>query len=107
MALGHGVGRLADHEDDGPQDHQARPINGFAAETTAAIIISPASHFGIPVSHHARHLERDHGRRRQPRLRGVHWGVARRILFAWVLTIPAAGVFGALTWYVLNAIGFG
>jgi PiT family inorganic phosphate transporter len=37
--------------------------------------------------------------------RGVRWGVARRILVAWVLTIPAAGIVGALTWVLLNAIG--
>ena len=53
------------------------------------------AHFGIPRLHDPRHLERHHGRRHEPRLRGVRWGVARRILFAWVLTIPAAGVVGA------------
>ena len=38
-------------------------------------------------------------------LKGVHWGVARRILVAWVLTIPAAASIGALSWVVLNAVG--
>jgi PiT family inorganic phosphate transporter len=40
-------------------------------------------------------------------LRGVRWGVARSILYAWVLTIPAAGIVGALTWVLLNALGIG
>ncbi|HYO43278.1 MAG TPA: hypothetical protein VES19_08785 [Candidatus Limnocylindrales bacterium] len=40
-------------------------------------------------------------------LRGVRWGVARRILDAWVLTIPAAGFFGAMTWVLLSTIGIG
>jgi PiT family inorganic phosphate transporter len=38
-------------------------------------------------------------------LHGVHWGVARRILVAWVLTLPAAGSVGALTWLMLNGLG--
>jgi PiT family inorganic phosphate transporter len=38
-------------------------------------------------------------------LRGVRWGVARSILVGWVLTIPAAGIVGALTWAVMHAIG--
>ena len=35
---------------------------------------------------------------------GVHWGVARSILVAWVVTIPAAATMGALSWLVLNAL---
>jgi PiT family inorganic phosphate transporter len=38
-------------------------------------------------------------------VRGVKWGVARRILIAWVLTIPAAAAVGALSWLILNAVG--
>jgi PiT family inorganic phosphate transporter len=37
----------------------------------------------------------------------VRWGVARRILLAWVITIPAAGTVAALSWLVLHTIGFG
>jgi inorganic phosphate transporter, PiT family len=40
-------------------------------------------------------------------VRGVKWGVARRILVAWVLTIPASGLVGAGTWYLLNLLGMG
>jgi inorganic phosphate transporter, PiT family len=38
-------------------------------------------------------------------VRGVRWGVARRILIAWVLTIPASASVGALAWIVLTAAG--
>jgi PiT family inorganic phosphate transporter len=38
-------------------------------------------------------------------VRGVRWGVARSILVAWVLTIPMAGLVGALAWVALNALG--
>jgi inorganic phosphate transporter, PiT family len=37
--------------------------------------------------------------------RGVRWGVARSILIAWVITIPAAGFAAAVAWIVLNSIG--
>ena len=37
--------------------------------------------------------------------RAVRWGVARRILVAWILTFPGAGILGALAWVVLNALG--
>jgi PiT family inorganic phosphate transporter len=37
--------------------------------------------------------------------RAVRWGVARRILIAWVFTIPGAGILAALAWVVLNALG--
>jgi PiT family inorganic phosphate transporter len=83
------------------------PIHGFAAETTAASIIYGAAHFGMPVSttHVISSAIMGVGSARG--VRGVHWGVARRILYAWVLTLPAAGLFGALTWVALNALGIG
>jgi PiT family inorganic phosphate transporter len=38
-------------------------------------------------------------------IRAVRWGVARSILVAWVLTIPAAGIMGAVAWLLIQAIG--
>jgi PiT family inorganic phosphate transporter len=38
-------------------------------------------------------------------VRGVKWGVARSILVAWVLTLPASALVGGFAWVVLNAIG--
>jgi PiT family inorganic phosphate transporter len=38
-------------------------------------------------------------------LHAVHWGVARSILIAWVVTIPAAAGVAALVWLILNALG--
>jgi PiT family inorganic phosphate transporter len=37
--------------------------------------------------------------------RAVRWGVARRILVAWVLTLPGAGILAAFAWVVLDALG--
>jgi PiT family inorganic phosphate transporter len=86
---------------------ELEPIHGFAAETTAASVIYGAAHFGMPVSttHVISSAIMGVGSARG--LRGVRWGVARRILYAWVLTIPAAGIVGALTWVLLDALGIG
>jgi PiT family inorganic phosphate transporter len=85
---------------------ELEPIHGFAAETTAATVIYGAAHFGMPVSTTHVISSAIMGVGTSRGLRGVRWGVARRILIAWVLTIPAAGIVGALSWVVLHAIGF-
>jgi PiT family inorganic phosphate transporter len=84
---------------------ELEPIHGFAAETTAATVIYTAAHFGMPVSttHVISSAIMGVGSARG--LRGVRWGVARSILIGWVLTIPAAGAVGAMTWLVMNTIG--
>jgi len=79
-----------------------KPISGFCAETSSAITIFIASAFGIPVS--TTHTITGavigvgalHGHR------AVRWGVAERIVWAWILTIPAAGLVSAATWWVLT-----
>jgi inorganic phosphate transporter, PiT family len=84
---------------------ELEPIHGFAAETTAATVIYTAAHFGMPVSTTHVISSAIMGVGTSRGIRGVRWGVARRILVAWVLTIPAAATVGGLAWIVLNAIG--
>ncbi len=83
------------------------PVHGFAAETTSATILFTTAHFGIPVSttHVISSAIMGVGSSHGPR--GVRWGLARSILIAWVLTIPAAGGVAALTWGVLHLVGLG
>ena len=107
LSLGTAVGGWRIMETMGHRVVELEPIHGFAAETTAASIIYTGAHFGIPLSTTQVISSAIMGVGASRGIRGVNWGVARRILFAWVLTIPAAGAFGGLTWYVLNAIGFG
>ena len=107
LSLGTAVGGWRIMETMGHRVVELEPIHGFAAETTAASIIYTGAHFGIPLSTTQVISSAIMGVGASRGIRGVNWGVARRILFAWVLTIPAAGFFGALTWYVLNAVGFG
>ena len=81
------------------------PVHGFAAETTAATVILTAAHFGMPVSttHVISAAIMGVGSARG--VRGVRWGVARSILVAWIVTIPAAGAAAAGAWLVLRFIG--
>ena len=86
---------------------ELEPIHGFAAETTAATVLLTTAHLGMPVSTTHVISSAIMGVGTSRGARGVRWGVARRILGAWVLTLPAAGGVGALTWYVLHAAGLG
>ncbi len=65
-----------------------QPVQGFAAETTASVIIAGASHFGIPVSTTHVISTSIMGVGATRRLSAVRWGVVGNIVWAWVLTIP-------------------
>ncbi len=78
------------------------PVHGFAAETTAASIIIGASHFGMPVSTTHVISSAIMGVGSSDRLRTVRWGVARSIVTAWILTIPASGATAAVAYLILN-----
>ena len=80
------------------------PVHGFAAETTAATIIFGASTLGMPVSTTHVISSAILGVGSSDRFRAVHWGVARRIGIAWVLTLPASGSVAALAYLLLRPI---
>jgi PiT family inorganic phosphate transporter len=80
------------------------PVHGFAAETTAASIIFGASALGMPVSTTHVISSAILGVGSSDRFRAVHWGVARRIGIAWVLTLPASGAVAALAYMLLHPI---
>jgi inorganic phosphate transporter, PiT family len=80
------------------------PVHGFAAETTAATVILGASHFGMPVSTTQVIGSAIMGVGSVDRPKAVHWGVARSIVTAWILTLPAAGLIGGLAFLVLWAV---
>ena len=68
------------------------PVQGFAAETTAAAIIEGASHFGIPLSTTHVISTSIMGVGATRRLSAVKWGIVHRIVWAWVLTLPVSGI---------------
>ncbi len=71
-----------------------QPVHGFAAETTAAVIIDTASSIGVPLS--TTHIISTSimGVGATKRLSAVKWGVVQRILWAWVLTLPVTALLG-------------
>jgi PiT family inorganic phosphate transporter len=71
-----------------------QPVHGFAAETTAALIIGAASHVGIPLSTTHVISTSIMGVGATKRLSAVKWGVVSRIVWAWVLTLPVTGLLG-------------
>ncbi len=79
-----------------------RPVGGFCAETAGAIAIMMATNLGIPVSTTHTITGAIVGVGATNRMSAVRWGVAGRIVWAWVLTIPAAAGIGALSYYLLK-----
>jgi PiT family inorganic phosphate transporter len=83
------------------------PVDGFAAETSSATILTLAAHFGMPVSttHSISTAIMGVGVAKNPR--ALRWSVIRRILLAWLLTLPAAGLIAYLLLRAVMAMGWG
>lgn len=79
-----------------------RPVHGFAAETAGAATIISASLAGIPVSTTHIITSTIMGVGATRRLSAVRWGVARKIIWAWILTIPASAAIGFLAFSVMH-----
>jgi len=82
-----------------------QPVGGFAAETGAAIAILIATNIGVPVSTTHAITGSIVGVGATRRLSAVRWGVAGQIIWAWILTIPAAGAIAAGTYTILRLVG--
>ena len=81
-----------------------RPVSGFCAETGAAIAILSASALGIPVSTTHTITGSIVGVGATNRVSAVRWGIARRIVWAWGLTIPAAMTISAVIYLILARV---
>jgi inorganic phosphate transporter, PiT family len=81
-----------------------RPVSGFCAETGGAVAILIATHFGIPVSTTHTITGAIVGVGATQRASAVRWGIAGRIVWAWVLTIPASAGMAALLYMALAQI---
>jgi inorganic phosphate transporter, PiT family len=77
-----------------------KPVGGFSAETAAACALYLATFLGIPVSTTHTITGAIVGVGATRRLSAVRWGVAGRIVWAWVLTIPAAAIIAAVTYAI-------
>jgi inorganic phosphate transporter, PiT family len=79
-----------------------QPVGGFAAETSGAATLFLATGLGIPVSTTHTITGAIIGVGATRRLSAVRWGVAARIVWAWVLTIPASAILAAVTYYLVR-----
>ena len=81
-----------------------QPIHGFAAETTASIILSGTAHFGIPVSTTQVISSSILGVGATRRFSAVRWGIVGNILWAWALTLPLTFGFSGLLMVLMQAL---
>src|SRR5436305_316443 len=104
MALGTASGGWRIMKTMGHRIIRLRPINGFAAETAAAAVILTASYLKTPVSTTHVISSSIMGVGASRHVSAVRWGVARRMLIAWVLTIPVTAAISALVYIGLRSI---
>jgi PiT family inorganic phosphate transporter len=79
------------------------PVDGFAAQTAAAAVIQLATTWGLPVSTTQVVSGAVMGGGATRRFSAVRWGVARRIVWAWIFTIPASAVLAASAALLITA----
>jgi len=82
-----------------------RPVGGFSAETAGALTLLGTATFGIPVSTTHTITGAIMGVGSLQRFSAVRWGVASRIVWAWIVTIPASAGVAAASWWVLHLLG--
>ena len=104
MGLGTAVGGWRIVRTMGLKVVELRPIDGFAAETAAATVIEVASRLGIPVSTTHVISSAIMGVGATRRASAVRWGVAGRIVAAWVVTLPVCVVLGWTIYSLLHLI---
>jgi PiT family inorganic phosphate transporter len=81
-----------------------KPFEGFCAETAGALTLFGATHFGIPVSTTHTITGAIIGVGSRKGLSAVKWGVTTKIFWAWILTIPVSGLFGAVMYFLFNLL---
>jgi PiT family inorganic phosphate transporter len=83
-----------------------RSMEGFCAESASALVLLGTAHFGIPVS--TTHVISGgiFGVGSVENAGKVRWGTARKIIWAWILTIPATAFCGALAYFLLAALAY-
>jgi PiT family inorganic phosphate transporter len=104
MGLGTAVGGWKVIKTMGVHMLKLDPVHGFAAETSATAVILGASHLGLPVSTTHVIATAIMGVGATKRLSAVRWGIGRKIVNAWILTLPACALFAWVICKGLNLI---
>lgn len=104
MAMGTAIGGWKIVRTMGHRIFKLEPVHGFAAETSAALVISGASMVGAPISTTHTITACIFGVGSTKRLSAVRWGVAGHLVVAWILTIPAAAFISWISFHMLHLI---
>lgn len=104
MALGTAAGGWRIMHTVGQKIIRLEPVHGFAAETSGAAVILTAGHFGMPISTTHTITASIFGVGSSKRLSAVRWNVARSVIMAWVITLPATAAVGALSYLLLRGL---
>jgi PiT family inorganic phosphate transporter len=102
MGLGTAVGGWKVVKTLGLKMLKLQPVHGFAAETAAGLIILGAANLAVPVSTTHTITTSIMGVVAAQRVSAVRWGVSLKILYAWLFTLPGAGVAAYLTYKALH-----
>jgi PiT family inorganic phosphate transporter len=105
MALGTLAGGWRIVKTMGSKITRLSPMQGCCAETGGSIMLFAATALGIPVSTTHTITGSIIGVGAAKRVSAVRWAVAREIVIAWIITIPAAGILAALCYLLVSAIG--
>ena len=104
MAIGTALGGWRIVRTMGMKITKLKPVGGFCAETAGAFTLFLATHSGIPVSTTHTITGSIIGVGATTKLSGIKWGVARRIVWAWLLTIPAAAIVAAICFNLIRLL---
>ncbi len=102
MALGTAMGGWRIVKTMGMRLTKLKPVGGSCAETAGAITLFMATHWGIPVSTTHTITGAIIGVGATNKLSGIKWGVAERIVWAWIFTVPCSAVIAAGCFYVIK-----
>lgn len=102
MALGTSIGGWRIIKTVGGKIMKIRPVNGVAADLTGAAVIFGATLIHLPVSTTHVISSAILGVGSSHRVKGVNWGVAKRMLVTWVITLPISALLAAIVYYILR-----
>lgn len=104
IALGTSAGGWKIIKTMGTKIFKMQPVHGFAADMTSSTLLHLTAHYGMPLSTTHVITGSIMGVGASKRVSAVRWGVAKRILGAWVFTIPASAAMGAITCAIVSRI---
>ncbi|MGE7622244.1 anion permease [Viridibacillus sp. NPDC096237] len=102
MGLGTSIGGYKIIKTVGGKIMKIRPVNGAAADLASAAVIFGATQLHLPVSTTHVISTSIMGVGSAQRVKGVKWGVARKIVITWIITLPTSAIMGAAIFFVLN-----